>query len=226
MVDLHLLCLPGKQDIRYILDAARTCLAAQAEPTVAYLPAAAVGYDWLDYTEKAFAGLAALAYIGTETMPLDDIAAILDRAGLVYISGGNTFLLNHRLHRRGVFDLLRQKVLDGLPVVAFSAGTTLCGPNILTSNDINMCATTHFTALNLTPFNFSVHYPSEESARTETDAWLSGYHVYHGNPILALEDDAYLRVHDGEAVLVRGNGWLLEKGQPRQKVTPGRPIRP
>ena len=63
--------------------------------------------------------------------------AILRRAAAVYIPGGNTFLLNHRLHAGGLLPYLRKKIQTGLPVAAFSAGTILCGPNILTSKDMN-----------------------------------------------------------------------------------------
>jgi dipeptidase E len=223
-MNLHLFCQPGIRDIRYILEAARPYLTAQADPIVAYLPAASPVYNWLDYTEKAFAGLAEIAYIDTETMPLADVETIFDRAGAGYISGGNTFLLNHRLHQSGVFDLLRQRALGGMPVIGFSAGATICGPNILTSNDMNMCATIHFDGLNLTPFNFSVHYPSDEATHDEWDEWLSEYHLYHDNPILALDDDAYLRIDDDKTVLVRGGGWLLAKGEKPRSITLGRPI--
>lgn len=225
-MELHLFCQPGIRDIRYILDVTRPYLSAQREPLVAYLPAASPVYNWLDYTEKAFAGLASIAYIDTETLTLAEIKAVFDRAGVVYISGGNTFLLNHRLHQSGVFDLLRQKIVDGLPVAGFSAGATICGPNILTSNDMNMCATTHFDGLNLTPFNFSVHYPTDEAARAEWDEWLNQYHIYYHNPILALEDDAYLRITDDETVLVRGGGWLLAKGEKPRSIDLGQNMGP
>jgi len=221
---LHLFSSPGERDIRYILEASRPYLVTHPHPTVAYLPAAAVGHNWLDYTEKAFQDLAAIALLDVENMARADIESILDRAALIYISGGNTFLLNHRLHQSGVIHLLRQKVVEGLPVVAFSAGTTLCGPNVLTSNDMNICETTLFSALNLVPFNFSVHYPADEPTRAEWDEWLREYHAFHSNSILALEDGAYLRFQSPDAIVLRGNCWLLAKGQVRQKVESGAPL--
>jgi dipeptidase E len=224
-MELHLFSSPGERDIQYVLEASHPYLAAQSNPTVAYLPAAAVGHNWLDYTEKAFKDLAAVALIDVETMNQADIESVLNRAALIYISGGNTFLLNHRLHQRGIVDLLRQKVVDGLPLVAFSAGTTICGPNILTSNDMNMCETAFFSSLNLTPFNFSVHYPADDPARAERDDWLQEYHAFHANSILALEDGAYLRIQNSRAVAARGNCWLLAKGQARQKVDIGAPFK-
>jgi dipeptidase E len=224
-MELHLFSSPGERDIRYVLEASRPYLANHSNPTVAFLPAAAVGHNWLDYTKKAFKDLAAVALVDVETMTQAEIESILNRATLIYISGGNTFLLNHRLHKRGFIHLLRRKVVDGLPLVAFSAGTTICGPNVLTSNDMNMCETTFFSALSLVPFNFSVHYPADKPTRAERDEWLLEYHAFHSNSILALEDGAYLRIQTSDTVVLRGNCWLLARGQERQKVDIGVPLK-
>ncbi len=164
-MNLHLFSTPGKDDIRYILDASRPYLEGKDDPVVAYLPAASLGDTYQEYTEKAFRGLARVKTINTELMTLPEMEAILRNAALVYIPGGNTFLLNHRLHISKIMDYLRKKVTAGLPLVAFSAGTVLCGPNILTSNDINTVETPYFQGLNVTPFNFNCHYPQDEYSR-------------------------------------------------------------
>ncbi len=223
-MELHLLCIPGERDIRYILDASRPHLAAQAQPVVAYLPAASYGKNWLEYTEKAFQGLAKVELIDAEAMEPGEVEAILDRAGVLYISGGNTFLLSHRLHEHRLAEMIRSRVLGGLPIVAFSAGTILCGPNILTSNDMNMCGTFHFGGLDLVLYNFYVHYPAEEQARVQRDEWLAEYFAYHANPILIMDDGAYLKASQEEITVVRGNCWLLEKDAPKKAVEIGQKL--
>lgn len=217
-MQLHLFSSPGEGDIRYILAASRPYLAAAPQPVVAYLPAASWRSNWLTYTEKAFADLGEVAYIDTETMSQAQIQAILDRATVIYVSGGNTFLLNHRLHHYGLLADLRRRLLAGLPLVAFSAGAIICGPNMLTTNDMNLCATTQFTSLNLVPYNFDMHYPTDDNARANQDDWLLDYHAYHDNPILALQDGAYLYVDERELTVKAGICWLLEKGQARRQV--------
>jgi peptidase E len=219
MMQLHLFSSPGECDIRYIVETSRPYLAAAAQPVVAYLPAASWRSNWLAYTEQAFAGLGEVAYIDTETMSQSEIQAILNRATVLYISGGNTFLLNHRLHRYGLLDDLRRRLLAGLPLVAFSAGAILCGPNVLTANDMNLCATTHFNSLNLVPYNFDMHYPTDEAARVNQDDWLLDYHAYHDNPILALQDGAYLYVDEQALTVKAGICWLIEQGQARRQLT-------
>ena len=157
-------------------------------------------------------------------MTLPEMEEALRCAALVYIPGGNTFLLNHRLYISKIIDYLRKKVIAGLPVVAFSAGAVLCGPNILTSKDMNMVGTAYFTGLNATPFNLSVHYPEDEISRLIKDDWLSDYHVFHDNPIILMADGAYVEVDGKKTTLMQGDAWILRKGQEKEKIPTGATI--
>jgi len=223
-MELRLFCLPGKDDIRYILEAAQPILEGKEDPVVAYLPAASLEGTWQEFTEKAFRDLAQVKTIDTELMTLAEMEAILRSAALVYIPGGNTYYLNHRLHLCKLIEYLRRKVAAGLPVVAFSAGTVLCGPNILTTNDMNTVETTYFKGLEATPFNFSVHYPEDGASRLFRDEWLQDYHVFHDNPVILMADDAYVKVEGKKTVLVRGEAWILRKGGERHKLEAGKAI--
>jgi dipeptidase E len=217
-MDLHLFSTPGKEDIRYVLEAARPYLEGKQDPVVAYLSAASLGGTYQDYTEKAFRGLARVATITTELMTLPEMEQVIRNSTLVYIPGGNTFLLNQRLQLSNVKEYLRKRVTAGLPLIGFSAGTVLCGPNILTSKDMNTVESPHFSGLNLTPFNFSCHYPEDETGCLEKDEWLAEYHVFHENPVILLADGAYLRVDGKKTQLVQGQAWILRKGQEKQKL--------
>jgi peptidase E len=224
-MDLHLFSTPGKDDLRYILAASRPYLEGRDDPRVAYLPAAALSDRWQAYTENAFRGLARVETLRTELDTLAEMEAVLRRAALLYIPGGNTFLLSHRLQLGKLMDSLRKKVVGGLPVVAFSAGTVLCGPNILTSRDMNLVGTGQFAGLNLCPFDFCVHYPLDGSGQAVLDDWLREYHVFHDNPLLMLSDGAYIQVAGKTTRLVRGEAWLLRKGSEKEKLAPGEAVK-
>lgn len=220
--DLHLFSTPGRGDLGYVLEACRLHLEGKSNAVIAYLPLASLYAErWQEMTEDTFKGLAQVETINAELMALSEMEAILRRAALVYIPGGNTFLLNHRLHISGLMSYLRRKVQVGLPVVAFSAGTTLCGPNILTSRDMNTVATSHFDGLNVSPFNFRVHYPEDAYAQSLMDDWLGDYHFFHDNPVILLSDGAYLRVDGRKTTLIRGEAWILRKDQEKQSLESG-----
>ncbi|MBK7452907.1 MAG: Type 1 glutamine amidotransferase-like domain-containing protein [Anaerolineales bacterium] len=219
MPNLHLFSSPGKEDIRYIIEASRPYLKDRDDATVAYLPLASLYAErWQVDTENSFKSLARLETINAETMSLTQMEDIIRRASLVYISGGNTFLLNHRLHVSRIMLFLRKKVQAGLPIVAFSAGAILCGPNILTSKDMNTVETSSFEGLNVTPFNFSPHYPLDAYGQSVKDDWLADYHFFHDNPVVMLSDGAYVKVIGKKTTLVRGEAWILRKGQEKEKL--------
>jgi len=225
MINLHLLSTPGDRDIRWILEACRPYLADKSEPTVAFMPQASLKVDfWMDYTVRAFEKLAQIELIDTEQMELSAMEAIIRRAHVVYISGGNTFLLNHRLHASGLMPYLRKKVQAGLPVVGFSAGMTVCGPNILTAKDLNSVETIHFSGLNASPFNFVAHYAADSYGQSVHDDWLSDYHTFQDNPVIMMNDGAYLKVEGKKTTLVRGEAWILRRGAEKERLEPGKII--
>jgi dipeptidase E len=222
-MELHLFSTPGQNDIRHIIDACRPYLIGRDDATVAFLPQAWLNVThWLDYTIKSFKGLAKVELIDTEQMELPEMEAIIRRAQVIYISGGNTFLLNHRLHVSRLMPYLRKKVQAGLPVVGFSAGANVCGANILTSNDMNIVPTTYFDGIGAIPFSINVHYPQDESARAERDEWLGEYHVFQDAPVILLEDNAYIKVEGRKTSLVRGDAWILRKGVEKEKLEKGK----
>ncbi|MFT3890361.1 MAG: Type 1 glutamine amidotransferase-like domain-containing protein [Anaerolineales bacterium] len=222
MINLHLLSTPGDRDIRWVVDAARPYLAKKDEPTIAFLPQAWLNVNhWLDYTVREFSGLANVELIDTERMDLPQMESIIRRAHLVYISGGNTFLLNHRLHTSGLLPYLRKKVQAGLPLIGFSAGAIVCGPTILTSKDLNSVATPHFEGLNLLPFNIVTHYDADSYGQSVHDDWLSDYHVFQDNPVIMLNDGAYIKVDGKKTTLVRGDAWILRRNEEKERLEQG-----
>ncbi len=222
-MELHLFSSPGENDIRYVIEASRPYLEGRSNATIAYMPLASLYAEkWLDDNQKSFQGLARLEMINVELMTLNEMEDILRLASLVYIPGGNTFLLNHRLHISKFMPYLRKKVQAGLPLVAFSAGMILCGPNILTANDLNTVETSYFAGLNLVPFNFFAHYAKDAYGQSVHDEWLSDYHFFHDNPVIIMSDGTYIKVDGRKSFLVRGDAWILRKGQEKEKIEPGK----
>lgn len=210
-MQLHLLSTPGEPFLADILAAARQILDGCSKPVIAYLPVAAVERHFVRETKAAFRGLAEVRAIKPEIHSAVQIRSVLDRATLLYIPGGNTYLATKRLQATGLMSDLRERILDGLPLVAFSAGAVLCGMDILTSNDLNECGCINFAGLGLVPFNINVHYPSDEGEeRRMRDNRLNTYAAEHARCVLALEDGAYVLIEDGSVKVVRGSVWKLD----------------
>ncbi|HSM70254.1 MAG TPA: Type 1 glutamine amidotransferase-like domain-containing protein [Anaerolineales bacterium] len=225
-MNLHLFSIPG-DNLRNIVEASRPYLEDKDDPTIAYMPLASLYIErWQEETESAFKGLARLETINAELMAQKEIEEIIRRVSLVYIPGGNTFLLNHRLHVSGMMPYLQRAVKSGLPLVGFSAGTVLCGQTILTARDMNTVETPYFDGLKVSPFNFVAHYPLDTFGQSVKDEWLADYHFFHDNPVLMLCDDAYVKVEGKKATLVRGEAYVLRKDKKKEKVAEGESIVP
>ena len=213
-MQLHLFSTPGENDLRYVIEASRPYLQNKDDPSVAYLPLASLYAErWLGTNESAFKGL-------------EEIEDVIRESALAYITGGNTFLLSHRLHISGVMPYLKKKIQNGLPLIGVSAGMVLCGPNILTSKDMNTVETPHFDGLNLVPFNFFPHYADDGYGQSIHDDWLGDYHFFHDNSVILLSDGAYVKVDGKKTALVRGDAWVLRKGAEKERLEPGKIITP
>ena len=223
-MELHFFSKPGPGFAStWVLEACKEILGDKRDATIGYLPQGSLAAERaLRETRQYFRDVGQIEMLDTETMELAEMEGIRRRAALVYIPGGNAFLLNHRLQGSRLAPHLRKRVQNGLPVVAFSAGAIVCGPNILTSNDLNLVPTAHFSGLGLTPFNFNVHYVDD----AEHDDWLADYHSFHDNPLIMLEDGAYLRITGKTTTLVRGPAWIRRAGSEKSRLAPGKTISP
>jgi dipeptidase E len=224
-MQLHLFSTPGENDLRYVVEASRPYLKDKDEPVIAYMPLASLYTEkWRELHVDSFKGLGKLVEINAELMTQREIENVIRDATLVYIPGGNTFLLNHRLHASGVMPYLKKKIQNGLPVIGFSAGMIVCGPNILTAKDMNTVETNHFNGLNATPFNFLAHYPKDAYGQSVLDDWLSDYHFFHDNPVIMACDGAHIKVDGKKTSLVRGEAYILRKDEEKEQLEEGKLI--
>ncbi len=221
---LHLLSTPGDDPISDVVDAVGPYLKSLHDPTVAYLPAASEEpqAQYLGLTERAFSRLAQVELVDLASGRLADALNVLSRCSLIYIPGGNTYLLANRLRSSTFAQHLESRLRQGLPLVAFSAGTVIVGHSIAMSSDENTVGLTHSSGLAMVSFTFAVHYPvaDPESVRSFRER-LRVYQGAPNPPVLALEDGAYLRVEGLALSPIRGRCHLFDAGREDVIVRPG-----
>jgi len=177
---------------------------------VAFVTAANL-HDEAGYFERVRAALepAPPEGAGLELLHLrwdrDPLATLTDAEAL-FMGGGNTYALLQRLRDAGLLEAIRARVAAGLPYAGASAGSNVAGPTILTTNDWNVVGLDRFDALGLVGFNVNPHYKEADPAMaafSETrDDRIREYHVVNTNPVLGLEEGAWV-IADG-AVTVHG----------------------
>jgi dipeptidase E len=181
------------------------------------------------YFTRAREGLEPLGveveHIHWERAPLKTLA----RIDAVFVGGGNTYALLERVREAGLLDAIRERAHAGMAYAGASAGANLAGPTILTTNDWNVVALTHFGALHLVPFNINPHYKEMDPAmapgsETREDR-IREYHAVNGNPVVGIEEETMIRFEDGVAtVLGRRHVKLFRPGLPPRWVTAGERI--
>jgi dipeptidase E len=136
-----------------------------------------------------------------------DPLATLAEAEALFMGGGNTYALLKRLRGVGLIEAIQRRVGAGMPYMGASAGSNVAGPTILTTNDWNVVGLDRFDALALVDFNINPHYKEADPAMapfSETrDDRIREYHVVNSNPVLGLEEGAWV-IADGEYVTAHG----------------------
>ncbi len=87
----------------------------------------------------------------------DAVQAVQD-AEAIAVGGGNTFHLVYMMHKMKVMDAIRERVLEGLPYMGWSAGSNVACPTLKTTNDMPIIEPESFNCLNVIPFQINPHY--------------------------------------------------------------------
>lgn len=87
-----------------------------------------------------------------------DAVKAVREAEIVAVGGGNTFHLVYMMHKLGVMSALRERVLDGMPYMGWSAGSNVACPSLKTTNDMPIIEPESFNCLNVIPFQINPHY--------------------------------------------------------------------
>jgi peptidase E len=219
-MEVHLFSSTGEPPLQNIVDVSLSSLRSQRNPVVLYLPPT-YRDEYVELTRQKFSNVAKVNAIDLTKVSSKYLEQALEEASFLFIPGGNTYLLNYRLHCLGVVKKIRERIKTGLPYAGMSAGTLICGANILTTSDVNCCGSTFFEGFGLTAYNFVAHYPDLDLERVKVDDRIFAYHRFHENPVIALKDDAYIQITKKGLNVKRGDCWLFERDKERIQINRG-----
>ena len=136
-----------------------------------------------------------------------DYKEAIDQCECIMVGGGNTFHLLYELHRNNLIEIIRNKVLSGIPYLGWSAGANLACPTIKTTNDMPIIFPLSFDALNLIDFQINPHYlddnPSNHGGETREQRIKEFLVVNKDTKVLGLREGTYLNVYD-EKIWLKG----------------------
>jgi len=161
--------------------------------------------------QEAFMHLAGIKAISLHHYDDAGQLALLKSVDGVFVGGGETFVLLAQLYRTGQLDLIRKRVLAGMPYGGASAGANIAGYLIGTTNDFPVAEIPSRNALGVFPAIINPHHPLP-GTKADYDARAGKIKIYlKFNPkqtILALSNASIARLHDGHITLDAGYGWV------------------
>lgn len=123
-----------------------------------FVPFAGVTIDWDEYLQRVQDALAPVGVRVSGIHRASNAQQAVRDAQAIAVGGGNTFHLLKTLYDLKLLDLIRERVLAGVPYVGWSAGSNIAAPTICTTNDMPIVEPESFAALQLLPFQINPHY--------------------------------------------------------------------
>ena len=163
----------------------------------------------------------------------DDPVRAVDEAEAIYVGGGNTFRLIADLHRLGLVERIRDRVIrDGVPYMGVSAGTNVACPTMQTTNDMPITQPASFEAMGLVPFQVNAHYYAgsiwirhdgefEEHFGETRDDRIREFHEMNDTPVVGLWEAGFIRVRDDHFEVVGTPARIFRRGSDPYDVEPG-----
>ena len=137
--------------------------------------------------------------------PFDGIKAALDECDAIYVSGGNTYYILHRLRDTGTDRLIVDQVSAGKLYMGCSAGAVLCGPSIepiaFMDDRAAVPGLTDLTGFGLVDFVVLPHYGVAETHESFLPT-LARYQD-HFRLVLQRDDEAILVTQPGRYEVIR-----------------------
>jgi dipeptidase E len=134
-----------------------------------------------------------------------------------FVDGGETFLLLRTLYETGQLDILRERVLAGVPYNGTSAGSNVAGPNIGCTNDFPVVDVPTRLALGVFPAVVNPHHPKQ------TDADYAGRvnkirifcRLNPSETVVGIGNGAVVRLHAGQVTVEHGPVFYYHGGEVR-----------
>ncbi|MEI7523989.1 MAG: dipeptidase PepE [Mariniphaga sp.] len=123
-----------------------------------FIPYAAVTFSYDLYESKVEERFAEIGHYITSIHHFPDPVKAVQEAEAIVVGGGNTWQLVRMMQNNGIMSAIREKVLEGVPYIGWSAGANVACPTLRTTNDMPIVDPLGFDCMNLVPFQINPHY--------------------------------------------------------------------
>lgn len=177
-----------------------------SEPRKAlFLPYAAVTFSYEEYEKKVSERFRELGHDVISIHRFSDPVEAVRNAQAIVVGGGNTWQLLKQILSHNLTDAVREKVIEGIPYIGWSAGANVACPSIRTTNDMPVCDPGSMKAFNLIPFQINPHYidanPAGHAGETREQRIMEFIELNPELWIIGLREGTMLRIENGRIML-------------------------
>jgi len=199
--------MKGQRVFEYCESLIKSFFSRSGQTNVLFIPYAQHDYD--KYTATVSQAMQRLGYTVQAIHQSDDPVDAVTKAKILFIGGGNSFLLLKTLYEKNLLEVIRKRVNEGaLMYMGSSAGTNVATYGIHTTNDMPITFPPSFDALQLVPFNINPHYLDPDPNSTHNgetrETRINEFHRQGtGRPVLGLYEGVVLEVI-GDKITLHG----------------------
>jgi len=193
---------------------------------VLFVPYAGVRLSFSDYAARVQERFREIGISVASVHETENPAVAVDSAAAIVVGGGNTFCLLDRLYAHGLVERIRERVLQGVPYVGWSAGSNVAGPTIKTTNDMPIVEPPSLNALGLVPFQINPHYTDatvpNHGGETRAERLMEFLEMNPAATVVGLREGTMLQVEGGKIELLGDKpARVFRKGKELVEPAPG-----
>ena len=177
-----------------------------AKVNILFIPYAGITVSFDNYTERVNKRFLEIGHKVNSIHSFENPLQAVRDADIIVTGGGNTWQLLHLLQKSKLLPLIREKVLSGTPYIGWSAGSNICCPTIMTTNDMPVVQPEGFYSLNLVPFQINPHYldanPEGHAGETREDRIREFIFVNRDVYVAGLREGTMLLVENNKIRLI------------------------
>lgn len=173
---------------------------------VLFVPFAGVRFSYDDYTATVRGRFSDMGYELESVHEKSDPRDAVSKAEAIAVGGGNTFHLLRELYKTGILEIIRERAIEGMPYMGWSAGSNVACPTIRTTNDMPIVEPPSLAALDLVSFQINPHYtdyhPEGHQGETREERIAEFIEVNPGVYVVGLREGSILRVEGAQIKLL------------------------
>jgi dipeptidase E len=190
-----------------------------------FIPYAAVTFTFDVYEEKVTERFNEIGHDIISIHRFSDPVKAIEEAPAIVVGGGNTWKLLKMIRDNNLIEIVRKKVLEGIPYIGWSAGSNMACPTIRTTNDMPIVEPDSFSAFNLIPFQINPHYLDTNPAGHAGETREQRIEEYiEANPDLFVAGlrEGTMLIREGEKITLSGprSIRIFRKGKAPAELTP------